>query len=359
MHRNAHAAGTWVAALLLALAAGSAQSTVKGNILVTAASGDARLTHRGAERPARKGAVVLLPSTVRTGSDGAMELAQGATTLSIGADTVLEFPEAPARGASVERIVQTSGNAFYDVAKREGRKLRVETPYLVAVVKGTQFSVAVLDGATSISLIEGQLQILSPDGAAIVDIDAGQIALRRQGDAEISVVAAEETARVTPDLGGPTAAVADRPDGAGVDVPVVVGTGRIGIGLPGTGSDADDAVLPGGDGRVEVEIRPTGVDDPIATLGLDAGIDTSGVDVGVDTGVAGIDTSLDVGADIGTGDVDVGLDIGDVDVDVGVDLGTIVEGPIGSVDLPLDTGGTLGTVVEDVGGLVNSLPILR
>jgi len=33
--------------------------------------------------------------------------------------------------------VQPHGNAFYSVGKREKRKLRIETPYLVGVVKGT------------------------------------------------------------------------------------------------------------------------------------------------------------------------------------------------------------------------------
>ena len=38
------------------------------------------------------------------------------------------------------------------------RKLRVETPYLVAVIKGTQFNVAVTGDTSTISLHEGVLE---------------------------------------------------------------------------------------------------------------------------------------------------------------------------------------------------------
>ena len=74
-----------------------------------------------------------------------MELQQGATTLSVGPETLLEFPALEKRGAPIDRIVQPRGNVFYNIGKREGRKLRIETPYLVGVVKGTQFNVAAQD----------------------------------------------------------------------------------------------------------------------------------------------------------------------------------------------------------------------
>ena len=88
---------------------------------------------------------------------------QGATTVSVGPDTLLEFPALEKRGAPIDRIVQPRGNAFYNIGKREGRKLRVETPYLVGVVKGTQFNVAAQDEATTISLFEGLLEVRAAD----------------------------------------------------------------------------------------------------------------------------------------------------------------------------------------------------
>src|SRR5262249_55781662 len=106
----------------------------------------------------------------------------------IGPDTLLEFPALEIRGGPIDRIVQPSGNVFYSVGKRAGRKLRVETPLLVGVVKGTQFNVAVQADASTISLFEGLLDIRAADDSSVVDIKAGEIAARRRGDASINVL---------------------------------------------------------------------------------------------------------------------------------------------------------------------------
>jgi hypothetical protein len=392
MRRDEHIAGTkppgaWIAALLLAVAplTVNANGTGSGDIVVTSASGDARLEHRGAEHPARRGAVVLLPSTVHTGHDGAMDLAQGATTLSIGADTDLEFPEGPAHGAPVERIVQKSGKAFYDIAKRGGNKLRVETPYLVAVIKGTQFSVSVQDGATSISLVEGQLQILSPEDDARVEINAGQIASRRQGDAEIAVVSATGPQVRVPGATGAVASVDDRPAGGAIGaVATVGGVAAVATTVAGTnvraGLDAvatavtatvsvdTDTTLALGGSRIDVDAGVgIGVDTGTGIAvdaGVGIGVDTgTGIDVdagaglGVDTGTGiGIDAGAGVGVDTGTGigidagagvGIDTGTGIAGVDTSVGVDVGADVTPTSVDVGLGVDVGGV--SVDVDVG----------
>src|SRR5262249_33337290 len=85
-------------------------------------------------------------------------------------------------------IVQPRGNAFYDIGKREGRKLRVETPYLVGVIKGTQFNVAAQEASTTISLFEGRLEVRAADDSDVVDLKAGEIASYKRGDKSISVL---------------------------------------------------------------------------------------------------------------------------------------------------------------------------
>ena len=146
------------------------------------------ITVNGAARNVRAGGVLELPATVRTGRDGNVELKQGATTVSVGPETLLEFPALEKRGAPIDRIVQPRGNAFYNIGKREGRKLRVETPYLVGVIKGTQFNVAAQDEATTISLFEGLLEVRATDDSDVVDLKAGEIASRKRGDKSISVI---------------------------------------------------------------------------------------------------------------------------------------------------------------------------
>ena len=146
------------------------------------------MTMSGANASVRAGGVLELPATLRTGRDGSVELRQGATTLSVGPETLLEFPALEKRGAPIDRIVQPRGNVFYNIGKREGRKLRIETPYLVGVVKGTQFNVAAQDETTTISLFEGLLEVHAADESGVVDLKAGEIASRQRDDKGVSVI---------------------------------------------------------------------------------------------------------------------------------------------------------------------------
>ena len=158
-----------------------------GDIVVTRIQGEVHFTLDGAPRSLKAGAVLKLPAVVRTGKGGSVELTQGVTSIRVGPETELNFPASESRGGPIDRIVQPKGNAFYDIGKREGRKLRVETPVLVGVVKGTQFNVAALEGSATISLFEGRLEILDLNGGA-VDLQAGEIASRKLGDSATSVL---------------------------------------------------------------------------------------------------------------------------------------------------------------------------
>ncbi len=186
-----HVVRYWLSTVLACVAllgAPAAQALDTGDIVVASVKGEVQVTMKGAERAVRAGSVLELPATVRTGRGGAIELRQGKTSVSVGPDTLLEFPAPETRGGAIDRIVQPRGNAFYDIGKREGRKLRVETPYLVGVVKGTQFNVAAQDDSTTISLFEGLLEIRASDDSSVVDIKAGEIASRRRGDKGIGVL---------------------------------------------------------------------------------------------------------------------------------------------------------------------------
>src|SRR5215207_5389246 len=84
-----------VAMLLLAWAslicAPAAFAIDSGDIVVVSAKGEVHITMNGAERSVRAGGVLELPASVRTGRDGNVELRQGATTVSVGPETLLEF----------------------------------------------------------------------------------------------------------------------------------------------------------------------------------------------------------------------------------------------------------------------------
>jgi hypothetical protein len=377
---------TIAAALLVAaavLVVPAAQAFNSGDIVVDGAKGDARLAQAGKEREARRGMVVLVPATLRTGRDGIVDLRQGTTLVNVGPGTVLEFPAAQERGAPVERIVQSQGNAFYDISKRDGRKLRVETPYLVAVIKGTQFSVSVQDGLTSISLVEGSLEILSPDGGATVDLSAGEVATRRQGDAGITVVdiataqvrgPGAGTADVATTLAGQRAVpgagtnvvrdvavdVVRTPAGTGVALDADIGRGVIETGAAVTvaagvtGVDISAGVAAGEVAAVDVGVSVDAGPAVVAVetgTGVDAGIVSAdlGAGAGVDLAQGGVGASVDVDAGVAVGPVDAVV-VADTGIDVGqsgasVDIGAGAAVDAGGLGVEVDAG-----LSADVGG---------
>jgi hypothetical protein len=231
---------------------------------------------------------------------------------------------------------------------------------MVAVVKGTQFSVAIGDEQTTISLFEGLLELRSIDDQQVIEISAGEIAVG-------SIATGIRVVPMDPDLAEESIAalIGAGAEREGSTVAVIRSVGAT------TNVDAADSILdaainsdPGtetltarldiGAARIDTGLRaglsvgaPQGPLTGVVSVGLDTNLD-----VGTDLGGAGVDvgldTGLDVGADLGGGDISVGLD---TNLDVGGDLG-------GGVDVGLDVGldagldGGLDIAAElEVGGL--------
>ena len=177
------------ALLMLVLGASAAAAAPRPEpIVVTAVHGDVSISTSGAARAVQPGTVIAPPVTILTGLDGHLELRQGATTVSIASDTRVELPATASADGLIERVSQPRGNVVYDVAKRPGRKLRIETPYLVAVIKGTRFNVSAQDDSATVSLFEGRLEIWTPDDSDVVQLNAGEIATRGRDDSRIRVL---------------------------------------------------------------------------------------------------------------------------------------------------------------------------
>jgi hypothetical protein len=367
-----------VFALLVAAlsAAPAAFALDSGDIFVTSLRGEVLITVNGAPKQVRAGGVLELPATVRTGHDGAIELRQGATTVSVGPDTLLDFPALERPGAPIDRIRQPRGNAFYDIGKREGRKLRVETPYLVGVVKGTQFNVAAQDDATTISLFEGRLEVRAADESAVVDLRAGEIAARRKGDKSIAVIKMDAGKQPTTapraqnngsggDGAGSARDVAvsasvDRPQGIGAGLAVSLNdprnpamTGNVGadVRAPGVAVTSDNPVsLAGGNAAANVAVTAAvgSVVDTNASVNVSAGANG----VGADVAVGGILNGGAVGADVSTS-TSVDVSTGGVSVDNSVST-SVIAGPAG-VDVSTRTSidvSTAGVAADVAAGAV-------
>jgi hypothetical protein len=345
------ALGTLALLALSWVIAPEAHALDSGDIFVTAIQGEVEFTLNGTPRALKDGAALVLPAIVRTGKNGSVELRQGHTSIQVGPGTELHFPATEVRRGPVDRIIQPRGNVFYDVGKRNGRLLRVETPVLVGVVKGTQFNVAVLDDGAAISLFEGRLEILDASGGS-VDLQAGEIAARRQGESATRVLKMSSNA---PSGAAPRTSSNVRAAGSELSA----GNGR------DAGADADDNVsssLLASDmnlasaGAVLVPVDPVGntPEVPVEPAQPDVGSgapDDGGVppDIG-----APVDSPVppDLGAggdgaapsDGGAGGLPV-VDTGAPPVDVGPDLGT---GPDAGAEPDLGTGPDLGTDPEPV-----------
>ena len=363
-------------------------------ISVTSVGGDVDFTMAGSSVQASPNDTLLLPARIVTGHDGNVGLTQAGTNVSVANDSDVEIPAEAVDGNLIARMVQHSGNVFYDVAPRDLGKLRVETPFLVAVIKGTQFNVAVDDQGTTISLFEGSLEIHTPDDSDIIQLNAGEIAIRSLIDDSIRIVGMDDV-RVEMPVAAPavaedsapqstaaptdSVAVADdapaeranaspvaavevaKPDAAPLDVAiradVEVASAKPSIAVNAAVDRAtvalsiDDGVVDVGRGaRVDVLGR-VDVLEKVGDLKLDADVVPSvdpGADVRIDTGA---DLRIDAGLDLDNAlDTGAGLDLGgSLDPKPALDLDPIVDA---GVDLTLDTG-SIDVAVDGGGGTLD------
>ena len=134
-------------------------------LTVLAAEGDAKVRFNSLWQTPQPGMVVDLPVVVSTGANGSLRLQQGETLIAVAANSAIELLANPDGSDLLQRVVQDRGSAFYDIAPQGKNRFRVEAPYLVAVVKGTQFNVTSSAELSTVALFEGLLRI---DGIATI-----------------------------------------------------------------------------------------------------------------------------------------------------------------------------------------------
>jgi len=345
-----------------------------GDIVVESVKGEVRVTMKGVAAPASAGGVLELPATIDTGRDGSVELRQGATTISVGPETRLEFPALEKRGGPIDRVLQPHGNVFYNIGKRAGRRLRVETPYLVGVIKGTQFNVAAQDEATTISLFEGLLEVRASDDSSVIDLKAGEIASRKRGDKSISVIKMDNKAPPTQrapgspsgSTGGTPAPGSSRPDPVVSSDPVFADRGG-NTGIAAAVPSIVEVVRTPADVNVGIDVRGSEAGASVAT-GVSLGAASVNADVAANVAVS---TGVEVGAasaiNLGSAAVDVAAGVNlnssgvDAAVDAGVNLGGAVEAGVdaavsvggGAVEVGAAVNVEAGPVAVDVGAATN------
>jgi hypothetical protein len=322
-------------------------------ITVTDVTGSVDVTMAGQPVVVHADSTMLLPARIVTGLDGKLGMTQAGTSITVSSDTDVEIPAEAVDGNLVARLVQHRGNVFYDVAPRDLGKLRVETPFLVAVIKGTQFNVAVHADSTTISLFEGQLEILTPDGRDVIQLDAGEIAIRSLLDDAIRVIGMDDERIAAPPA--PAARVADADD-ARMTPRTAVATATREAGA-NAGVAGKPSVAAAADATVGTIIDLSSAKD---VTGPKAGVvvgTTADVRIPVDLGSADLNVGAGTSVDVAAGtSVDVDLDKNvdlhaapldaRLDTDVGADLD--LGGVVADLDTSLDLGATL-----DLGGALD------
>lgn len=142
---------------------------------VSKSSGDVWMTTSGAQPASLTSEAMLKPGdTIRTGQSGRVLLKRGEETMLIAPNSVISLPEGQKDGLSTT-IFEQAGSVLIQAEKRNVKHFQVETPYLAAVVKGTQFRVSVDKSGGHVEVLEGRVEV--------ADFKTGQFALVLPGQA--------------------------------------------------------------------------------------------------------------------------------------------------------------------------------
>ena len=154
---------------------------------VTERSGEVSVEAGGVVAPAERGLSLNPGDVVETGEAGRAVIVRGAeyVILSPRSRIRIAVPEA---ADQTTQISQAFGSAEFRIGKKETGSFGVKTPYLAAVVKGTEFNVTVSDAGARLQVPEGKVEVSTLDGGASDLIVPGRIARVDAGDRQLLVV---------------------------------------------------------------------------------------------------------------------------------------------------------------------------
>jgi hypothetical protein len=154
--------------------ASSAFAADDGSWSVKKSSGEVWMGTSGVQQASVKTDEVLKPGdTISTGRNGRVLLVRGEESILIAPNSVVGLPAEKKEGLATT-ITQQAGSILLEVEKKNVKHFEVETPYLAAVVKGTQFRVTVSASGASVDVVRGQVEVSDHRSGQIAQIMAGQ-----------------------------------------------------------------------------------------------------------------------------------------------------------------------------------------
>lgn len=195
---------------------------------------------------------------VQTGPSGRVMLTRGAERILVAPNSVISLPKTESP-SGFTTILQQAGSIAVEAEKKDHKHFEVLTPYLAAVVKGTQFTVSVVKGAADVNVASGKVEV--------ADVKSGKTALVLPG----------QFAKV----GGPAGLTLG---GQGTFEPITQGRPRSGtpaaINIPRQGFSAPPKV----EGGLRVDrsnAAPSAtavrIEKALGPISLDAGVATAGL----------------------------------------------------------------------------------
>ena len=151
-------------------------------------SGEVWVSTSGAQQTSLTNDAILKPGdNIRTGRTGRVLLVRGDETILISPNSLIGLPAERTSGLSTI-IFQQAGSILLDVEKRNDNHFEVETPYLAALVKGTQFSVTVNPNDARVDVLRGQVEVTEYRSGQHALVLPGQAAnVPAQGPAGLSL----------------------------------------------------------------------------------------------------------------------------------------------------------------------------
>ncbi len=163
-----------IATVFALTAASGAFAAEGGTWSVGKSSGEVWITNGDVQQASLKPEDNLKPGdTIRTGRNGRVLLSRGEESILVAPNSVIGLP-AEQKEALTTTIVQRAGSILLEVEKRNVKHFEVETPYLAAVVKGTQFRVSVNATGTSVDVMRGQVEVSDFRSGQIAQLLPGQ-----------------------------------------------------------------------------------------------------------------------------------------------------------------------------------------
>ncbi len=155
---------------------------------VSKSSGDVSVTtSEGQQTALTDGAIVKPGDNIRTGQTGRVLLTRGEETILISPNSAIGIP-AEKKSELSTTIIQQAGSILLEVEKRNVKHFAVETPYLAAVVKGTQFRVTVNKDDSRVDVVRGQVEVSDFKSGKYALVQPGQTAqVSAQGSAGLSL----------------------------------------------------------------------------------------------------------------------------------------------------------------------------